>query len=155
VKPIRQAAPRPVLRTSDQACGQSIAFDVSARAYDVRGFLEGLGFEPPLVDGPLSNGAAMMVIADGMGNRYPMHQPRQARWVRWTHDQMPVVRENAVGKQPNRMPFQARLEHRQKGPVVVWAQEDRRLADAAIDNVEEVTSERAPKTSGHTMASTA
>jgi hypothetical protein len=143
------------LGPSHKACRQGVAFDVSARAYDIRGFFERLGFEPSLVDRPLSNGAAMTVMADGMGNRYPVHQSGEARRVRRTHDQVPVVGEDTVGKQPQRMPLQASFEHSEKGPVVVWAQEDGHLADAAIDDMKEVSPERAAKTSGHAMASMA
>jgi hypothetical protein len=53
------------------------------------------------------------------------------------------------------MPFQPRFEHREERPVVIWAQEDGHFADAAIDDMKEVVPERAAKTSGHTMASTA
>jgi hypothetical protein len=115
MKPIRRAAPRPVLRPSHETCRQGVAFNVSARAYDIRGFLERLGFEPSLVDRSLSNGAAMTVMADGMGNGYPVHQPGEARRVRRTHDQMPVIGEDAIGSSLAAV-ARACFKHCEEGP---------------------------------------
>lgn len=95
----------------------------------------------------------MVMPSHRVGNCYPMHQPRQARWVDWTHHQVPVIGHHAVGNQSSRVAFEPLAEHLQERAVVCWPPEQRGLPGAPVDDVEIRFTVTASTSPGHKWAS--
>jgi hypothetical protein len=152
-KTVRQAAPRPVLRATDEASFERVPLDVPAHAHEHAGFLDGEGLEATLVDGSLTDALAVAVPPPRVGSAYPVHQPRQPVRVDWTHDEVEVVRQHAVGDEPRGMAAEALIERGQKGPIIGGALKERRLSHAAIDDVKEPRCRRVARSSWHSRVS--
>jgi hypothetical protein len=144
-----QAAPGPVLGPADEAGAKWVAFDVPTYTHQVRHLFDRLGSEPSLVDGPLPDGSPPTVPACGVGSSYPLHEAGEGFGARWTHDEVPVVGEDAVGDEPHRVQLQSFVKDGQKGPIIGWTLKNRDLADAAVYHVEEARSERRSCSSWH------
>src|SRR5581483_11713021 len=104
VAAFREAAPRPVLRATDEPGAQSVAFDVPAGAHELVGRANGDALEAALIDGPLADGLTMMLPSHGMGNGYPVQELRERAGIDRAQHQVPVIREDAVRQQPRRVP---------------------------------------------------
>ena len=96
-----------------------------------------MALESTLIDRTFSDRPAAVTPSDAMGNGYPVHQLRQLEGTVRTQDEMPVIRENAVRKQADRMTGQTLSQDRQKRAIVIRSGEDVRLADAAIVHMKE------------------
>jgi hypothetical protein len=150
---VRQAAPRPVLRATDEASFERVPLDVPAHANEHASFLYDEGLETTLVDGSLTDALAVAVPPPRVGSAYPVHQLRQPVRVDRTHDEVEVVRQNAVGDEPHGMAAQALIEHGQKGPIIGGALKERRLSHAAIDDVKEPRRRCVARSSRHSRVS--
>jgi hypothetical protein len=138
----RETAPRPVLRPAHEPRTQRVALDVAAGAHQDIKRVDRMALESTLIYGTLSDCPAAVTPSDAMGNGYPVQEFRQLEGTVRTQDQMPVIRENAVRKQADRMTCQALSQDRQKRAIVIRSREDVRLADAAIVYMEEGCGER-------------
>jgi hypothetical protein len=150
---VGQAAPRPVLRASDEAGPKRVPLDVPTHAHELARFLDRIGLEATLVDGSLTDAVAVAAPPPRVGSAYPIHQLRQPVRVGRTQDEVELVRQNAVGDEPYGMLPKALLEHGQKGPIIGGALKERRLTHAAIDDVKEPRRRRVVRSSRHSRAS--
>jgi hypothetical protein len=134
---VRQAAPRPVLRATNEAGSQGVPLDVATHANELARFDDDEGFEATLIDGSLADAVAAAVPPLRVGSADPVHVLRQAARVGWTHDEVEMVRQHAVGDEPYWMAAKTLVEGGQKGPIIGGALKERHLSHAAIDDVVE------------------
>jgi hypothetical protein len=152
-KPFGETAPRPVLRAAHQAGAERVALDVSAGAHQVARAVDRNGSIPSLIDRSVTSGIATLVPAHGMGSRYPMHEADHPFRSRGLEHQVPVVREHAERDQAHGEALEPFLQYAKKGPIILRAPEDRRLAHTAVQDVKEGRIETGPLQSGHRKAS--
>jgi hypothetical protein len=138
----RETAPRPVLRPAHEPRTQRVALDVAAGAHQDIKRVDRMALESTLIHRTLADRPAAVTPSDAMGNGYPVHQLRQLEGTVRTQDEMPVIRENAVRKEADRMTCQTLSQDRQKRAIVIRSGEDVRLTDAAIVHMKEGCGER-------------
>ena len=114
---------------------QGISLDVPAHVYKLRRPLDGVRVKTSLVHRPLADGLVVTMPADRVGSGDPLHERRELPGASRTHDEMPMVRHDAVGNQLHRMQRQALLEDREKGPIIGSIHEDPNFSDTAIDDM--------------------
>lgn len=148
-EPIGEAAPRPVLGTADQSSPEGIALDVAAHPHERGRRLNRMCLESALIDRAFPDGLVVASPAHRVGSLYPVHELRQRPGFDRTHDQMPVIGEQAVGYEPYRMLLETRKEYATEGPVVEPFDEDRLSADASVYDVEKACGRRGTGPSRH------
>jgi hypothetical protein len=105
--------------------------------------------EAVLVHRAVSYGVPMMVPPNGVGNGYPVHELRELIGAYWTHDQMPVIRHEAVRDEADRMQSNACRQDPKEGAIVVGPSEERQTTSAAIGHMEAGRKGVLTRTSGH------
>jgi hypothetical protein len=150
---VRQAAPRPVLRPTDEAGSERVPLDVTTHANELARLLDREGFEATLVDRSLTDAVAVAVPPPRVGSAYPVHQLRQPLRLGRTHDEVEVVWQHAVADEPHGMASKTLIEHGQKGPIIGGALKERRLSHAAIDDVKKPRRRRMAGSSRHSRVS--
>jgi hypothetical protein len=144
-----EAAPRPVLRPSDETGGERVSLDIPARLDEIAKPVERHRSVTPLIHGALSDRVAQAMPPDGMGSRDPMHEADERIRSRGFNDQMPVIREDAESDETDRKAPQAFLQDAEKGPIIWRAPEDRDFSHAAIEHMKERSFETGSTTPRH------
>jgi len=146
---VRQAAPRPVLRSSDEPSSEWIAFDIPTHSDEVTRLIDHGGPEPILIHVTKTGRLSMEMPANRVGERYPMQQAGHGLWVNRTQKQVPVIGHQAVGNQSRWMPFQALVQDFQKRLIVSGSAEEQLPADRSIDDMKNGGRLIGSKRSGH------
>jgi hypothetical protein len=148
-QPVIQAAPGPVLRPGNQTGAQRVALDVATRPHQGVHRLNGNRLEPALIHRTFADGLPVLAPAHGVGSRYPVQELCELWGCHGTHDEMPVIRQHAVGYEPHRMLFEPGPQNVSKGPVVLALQEDGLAAGASVDDVKKAGERRGTRSSWH------
>lgn len=149
MKPLRQAAPGPVLRATDELRRQRIPFDIPAHANELRRAPDRERLETALIERFLPDGLVSTMPSNRMGSSYPSHEPRKGRRGRCVDHQVPVVGEHAVRHESHRIPFEACAENPEKRAIVERARENREPAHSSVDDVEEWAGQRMARATRH------
>jgi len=88
-----------------------------------------------------------------VGNCYPLHELRQRLGVDRTHDEGPVIGHCAVREQARGVVVEPFAQRLQECSIVAWALEQRRFANAVVDDMKIVGAAGRAWTSGHQGAS--
>jgi hypothetical protein len=149
-----EAAPGPVLRAPDEPHAHGVALDVATDAHHVRWTAEPCRFVVASVKRLRPASVVLLPPAPAVGSGYPAHEPADAAGPILTQHEVPVIGDDAVRDEPDRVPLQALFEYLQERPVIRWALKDGLLDDTAVDDVKERRSERRALNSRHSWAST-
>lgn len=88
-----------------------------------------------------------------MGIAYPVHQPRELYRAIWTHDQVEVIGQQAIGHEADGMAAKSALERCQKGPIIAWTLKKRLSTYAWVRDVKERGGGVSWRLSGHQIGS--
>lgn len=145
----RQTAPGPVLCALDEPGLQCIALDVAADLNELIAAFNRHGLESTLIHGAFSDRLAMSPEAHGMGSGYPLHESGEPPGVDRTHDEVPMVGQEAVGYEAKRVLLKARGEDVEKRLIVAPLLKQGRPAGTAVDDVKVARGQRGSWSSGH------
>ena len=102
-----------------------------------------------LIDRPAANRPVLTMPADRVGRGYPVHEvDERLRSPRFEHH-VPVVGENGIGQQADRVSPETIVKHGEKGPVVRASHEEWGLPNAAVDDMYVGCGERVTSNSRH------
>jgi len=88
-----------------------------------------------LIDGAGAGAVMMLVPSNGVGSRYPLHEPDECGRAAGREHEMPVIRQHAERHQPDRMIGEPLFQNGEKGPIIRGPHEQRHPSGAAVDDV--------------------
>lgn len=136
--PPPQPAPLPRLGARHQLRAAWVGFDVSAEREKMLIALDRKAFEPALIQVPPAAAMIVLVVSPHVGHADPA-QPASQRFIRpGPHDQVPVVRHDAVGQQINGVSLESLGEHAFEGGIVLCFMKQ---PHATVPTVEHVINE--------------
>ena len=121
-QPVRQAAPRPILRALHQPLGERMTLDVPADTQEPIRSADHLHRETGRIYRRATQALPAPLPPGGMGSCYPFDEPRESRRTRSTHDEMPVIVHHAVGEQWKWMTFECLPHNLQEVPIILRSQ---------------------------------
>jgi hypothetical protein len=132
---IGQAAPRPVLRSPNQSCGECVPFDVPADAQHPIWSADRLHGEALRIDRRATQAWSSALQPDGMGSCYPRDQPRESCGTRGSDHEMPVIVHDGIREQREWMLFEPFTHNLQEIPIILRPEKQRRRERRSMNYV--------------------
>jgi hypothetical protein len=132
---IREAAPRPVLRSANEPGGKCVPFDVAAHAEQAIWSADRLHGEALRIYRRATQAWPSALQPSGMGSCYPCDEPRESPGSRGTEHQMPVIVHDGVREQRKWMPFEPFTHNLQEVPIILRPEKQRGLEFSSMNHM--------------------